>query len=173
MLTIRFATIADAPLIADMSRQTFYDTFAAHNTKEDMDKFMNEQFTKEALMNEVGKEGNTFLLAYGGEEPLGYVRMREGERRFEFDDKTSIEIARIYTVQSAIGKGVGKALIEKCIAIADEMKKEVIWLGVWAKNERAITFYTKFGFEKFGEHEFVLGTDVQTDWLMRKLLYKP
>ena len=82
MLTIRFATIADAPLIADMSRQTFYDTFAAHNTKEDMDKFMNEQFTKEALMNEVGKEGNTFLLAYGGEEPLGYVRMREGERRF-------------------------------------------------------------------------------------------
>ena len=173
MITIRFATTADAPLIADMSRQTFYDTFAPHNTKEDMDKFMNEQFTKEALMNEVGAGNNIFLLAYDGEEPVGYVRMREGEKRFEFDDKTSIEIARIYAVQSAIGKGVGKALLQKCIAIADEMKKEVIWLGVWEKNERAVAFYTKFGFEKFAEHEFVLGTDVQTDWLMRKLLYSP
>lgn len=172
MLIIRFATTADAALIADMSRQTFYDTFAPHNTTEDMDKFMDEQFTKEALMKEVGTEDNIFLLAYDGEEPVGYVRMREGEKRFEFDEKTSIEIARIYAVQSAIGKGVGKALIEKCIAVADEMKKEVIWLGVWEKNERAVAFYTKFGFAKFAEHEFVLGTDVQTDWLMRKLLYR-
>lgn len=171
MLIIRLATTEDAALIADMSRQTFFDTFAPHNTKEDMDKFMNEQFTKEALMKEVGTEENIFLLAYDGEVPVGYVRMREGEKRLEFEDKTSIEIARIYAVQSAIGKGVGKALIEKCIAIADEMKNEVIWLGVWEKNERAVTFYTKFGFEKFAEHEFVVGTDVQTDWLMRKLLH--
>ena len=40
----------DAELIADISRQTFYDTFAEHNTKEDMDKFMSEQFTRGRLM---------------------------------------------------------------------------------------------------------------------------
>ena len=170
MITIRFATADDAELIADISRQTFYETFTSHNSKEDMDKFMNEQFTKEALMKEAGAEGATFFLAYDGEKPVGYAGMREGEKRFEFDTKSSIEIARIYALQSSIGKGVGKALMEKCIEVATEKKKEIIWLGVWENNEKAIGFYIRFGFEKFAQHNFILGDDVQTDWLMKKPL---
>ena len=170
MITIRYATIADAEMIADMSRQTFYETFARQNTDEDINKFMNEQFTKKALMKEVELNDSTFFLAYDGKEPVGYTRMREGDKRPEFAGKTSIEIARIYAVQSSIGKGVGKALMKTCLDVAAEQKKEVIWLGVWEKNNRAIDFYTKFGFNKFAEHEFLLGNDLQTDWLMMKLL---
>ena len=54
-LTIRYATEKDAALIADISRQTFYETFAPVNTKADMDIFMNVQFTKGRLMLEVGQ----------------------------------------------------------------------------------------------------------------------
>lgn len=170
MITIRFATASDAELIADISRRTFYETFALHNSKDNMDKFMNEQFTKEALIKEAGAEDNIFFLAYNRKEPVGYARMREGENRPELNNKPSIEIARIYAVQSSIGKGVGKALMEKCIEVSIEKKKEIIWLGVWQKNDRAIAFYSKFGFQKFAEHDFVLGDDVQTDWLMKKPL---
>ena len=165
-IRIRHAETADAELIADMSRQTFYDTFAAVNTKEDMDKFMNEQFNRESLIKEVGAPGNIFLLAYDGEAPLGYVRMRDGEKRSEFNNPSAVEIARIYATHSSIGKGVGKALMQECIRIAKEMNRDIIWLGVWEKNDRAIEFYRKWGFEKFAEHDFVLGNDVQTDWLM-------
>ena len=133
-----------------------------------MDKFMNEQFDRDTLIKEVGAPGNLFLLAYDGEEPLGYVRIREGERHSEFKNHTSIEIARIYATKSSIGKGVGKALMQECIRIAKDMKRDIIWLGVWEKNDRAIEFYRKWGFEKFAEHDFVLGTDVQTDWLMSR-----
>lgn len=133
-----------------------------------MDKFMNEQFTREKLMAEVGDPQNIFLLAEEGENVLGYAKLRNGEKRVEFGDKSTIEIARIYAVQSAIGKGVGKLLMEACLQKAEEMKREIIWLGVWEKNERAISFYKKFGFEKFAEHDFLLGDDVQTDWLMFK-----
>lgn len=167
-IIIRFADKHDAGLIADLSRQTFYHSFAAQNTKEDMDKFMNEQFTKEGLMAEVGTGDNIFLLAYAGDEVAGYVRMRNGEHRPEFANRPSVEIARIYAVPDSIGKGVGSALMEKCLTIAREMKREIIWLGVWEHNQRAIGFYTKWGFEKFGEHDFVLGNDVQTDWLMKR-----
>jgi hypothetical protein len=52
----------DAELIADMSRQTFYENYAIHNTKGDMDKFMNEQFTKEALIKEGNNAGKYFLI---------------------------------------------------------------------------------------------------------------
>lgn len=170
MIEIRIATVADAELIADISRETFYDSFASYNTKEDMDIFMNEVFTKEALMKEAGTEGNIFLLAYDGNEAVGYVRMREGEKHKELNGKSSFEIARIYAVKKAIGRGVGRALMQKSFEIAAGLKKEVVWLGVWEKNERAIAFYTEWGFVKFGEHDFILGKDVQTDWLMKKEL---
>ena len=172
MIKVRFCTEADASVIADLSRQTFYETFASENTAADMEKFMAEQFSRESLMKEVGAEGNIFFLAYDNETPVGYARMRESRSPAGLGEKKSIEIARIYAVAASVGKGIGKVLMQKCIDVATEMNKEVVWLGVWEKNRRAIDFYTRWGFEKFGTHLFVLGNDPQTDWLMKKELMK-
>ena len=100
MITIRIAGVDDAELIAEMSRKTFYDSFAAFNTKENMDKFLNEQFTKEALMKEVETENNIFLLAYDDNTPVGYVRMRENNIPPHLGTNQAIEIARIYAVRT-------------------------------------------------------------------------
>lgn len=169
-IRIRRATKADAELIADLSRTTFYDAFAKDNTKENMDHFMNTVFTKAALMQQVLNNDGIFLLAYDADEAVGYVRMREKNEEHIMEGANAIEIARIYSVQSALGKGVGPALMRACLDIAFELKKSVIWLGVWEKNPRAIAFYRKWGFEKFGEHIFPIGDDPQTDWLMKKAL---
>jgi ribosomal protein S18 acetylase RimI-like enzyme len=169
-LNIRFATQEDAGLIADLSRKTFYETFGYLNTKENMDKFMNDQFSREKLIQESADPDNIFLLAFDGDIPVGYAKMRHGKKYPAFEGRDSIEIARIYVVNSYIGTGIGRELIRKCIFLARDMKKEIIWLGVWEKNSRAISFYKKTGFDKFGEHPFTLGDDVQTDWLMKKHL---
>jgi diamine N-acetyltransferase len=169
-VVIRIAGIADAELIADMSRQTFYDTFAAQNTRENMDKFMQQSFSKEALIKEVGEKDNIFLLAYDGQEPLGYVRLRTNNNPPDLAGTTAMEIARIYTVKEAIGKGVGSALMEDCISVALANNCSTVWLGVWENNDRAIAFYKKWGFEEFATHVFMLGDDPQTDLLMKKKL---
>ena len=169
-IEIRLAEKNEAAIIADMSRQTFYDTFASENSVADMDKFMSETFTKEALMKEVGANGNIFFLAFDGELPVGYARMRESVNPPGIEEKKSMEIARIYALQSYIGKGVGSARTKKCIAQACELDKEIIGLGEWEKKQKAIHFYRKWGFEKFGTHIFILGDDPQTDWLMKKEL---
>ena len=169
-INVRHASPSDAELIADLSRQTFYETYASYNTKEDMDKFMNEQFTRQALMKEVETPGNIFLLAYSDNEVKGYVRMREGKTPSELDNLNIIEIARIYACTNAIGKGIGSILMQKCIEVAKENEKQIIWLSVWPKNQRAVDFYIKWGFEKFAEQIFILGNDVQRDWLMKKVV---
>jgi diamine N-acetyltransferase len=169
-INIRLATAEDASMIAELSRRTFYDTFANDNTPENMNKFMNEQFTHESLMKEVGEPSSIFIIAESGNETAGYARLRESPAPPSLDDLPSIEIARIYTLQTMIGRGIGNALMKRCIEIAFEMGKRIVWLGVWERNSRAIQFYTKWGFEKFDEHDFVLGNDVQRDWLMRKML---
>jgi hemerythrin-like domain-containing protein len=45
-----------------------------------------------------------------------------------------------------------------------------VWLGVWDKNEKAIAFYQKNGFEIVGEHPFVMGNDRQNDFIMKREL---
>src|SRR5882762_959752 len=95
-IIIKIADKSEAALIADLSRKTFVDSFAQFNTKENMDKFMNKQFTKEALMAEVGAPGNIFLLAYLAGEALGYVYMRKSEYPPGLGDVPAIEISRIY-----------------------------------------------------------------------------
>jgi ribosomal protein S18 acetylase RimI-like enzyme len=170
-LIVQQACTADAANIAAFSRQTFYDTFAAFNTKENMDKFMNESFSMDRLMAEVGAEGNIFILALLDGELAGYAKITESNNPPGLGHVSAIEIARIYAGQKVIGQGVGKALMAECLRLAALKNKQMIWLGVWEHNERAISFYKKIGFEKFGEHDFVLGDDVQTDWLMKKDLY--
>ena len=61
-----------------------------------------------------------------------------------------------------------KDLLEHTISLAIEHGKKYVWLGVWEHNERAKRFYEKNGFYRIGAHSFVVGDDVQTDYVMRK-----
>lgn len=169
-IRLRYATKEDAALIADISHETFYETFIAQNRPEDMEKFLREQFTKGRLMLEVGAAENTFLLAYHKEELAGYVKLRDGKVPLALPGLRALELARLYARSGFIGTGVGKTLMQASIDMAIEKDKEALWLGVWEKNLRAIEFYTRWGFEKFDETDFLLGDDVQRDWLMVKKL---
>jgi diamine N-acetyltransferase len=186
MIRITVAGKEHASLIADLSRRTFYDTFAPYNTKENMDQFMDIQFTREQLMAEVGAPRNTFLLAWienqptqsirpaepaQSPQPVGYARLYEtSELPRDLNGTSAIEISRFYSEQHTIGKGVGKALMEACLELGREKGLEWIWLCVWEQNGRAIRFYEKMGFEKFDEHIFILGQDLQHDWKMKRRL---
>ena len=99
-IIIRLAKENDAELVADLSRQTFYESFAEDNTKENMDKFMNEQFTREKLIDEVKQPWHLFFLAYIKNEPVGYVKLRDGSAPMQLDARSCLEIARIYSVQA-------------------------------------------------------------------------
>lgn len=169
-LSIRIATREDARLIADISHLTFYETFASANTREDMEKFLNEQFTKGRLMMEVGVPENIFLLAYHNGDLAGYAKLRDSRYPASLGDLKALEIARLYAMPHKIGKGIGSLLMQECLRIAVESGKEAVWLGVWEQNQRAIEFYRRWGFEKFDETDFLLGNDLQRDWLMKKIL---
>lgn len=169
-LYIQTATTDDAKLIADISRETFYDSFAEQNTVADMQLFLDTQFNAAQLMEEVHEPNNIFFLAFYEHQPAGYCKMRSGGHQQMNTSAGAIEICRFYARKHMIGKGVGKALMLHALHYAKSIGKKKVWLGVWEKNRRAIDFYKAFGFNKFGEHNFLLGTDLQKDWLMEKIL---
>jgi ribosomal protein S18 acetylase RimI-like enzyme len=169
-ITIRKASLQDCIPLAVISRKTFYDSFGAGNTAEDMQKHLETNYADDIIKAELEDTENTFLLTYDEDLLIGYCKLTEKQKPDAATLPEPIEIERIYALNTVIGKGIGKAMMEACIEQAKKKNKTCIWLGVWEHNPRAIAFYTKFGFEKFGEHIFVVGNDPQTDWLMKKML---
>lgn len=154
----------------NISRQTFYDTFHAHNTASDIKKFLNDSFSDAQLTKEFNTPNSQFYFAKINNDIVGYLKLNFGKAQTELQDNQSLEIERIYVLHAFQGKKIGQAFFEKTLKIAKEKNLKYIWLGVWEKNLKAIQFYTKNGFIIFDKHVFVLGNDIQTDIMMKLLL---
>ncbi len=165
------ASSNDALQLAHISRTTFFEAFADQNTEADMELHLNEYYSIEKMKAELQDPLVSFFLAYCNKELVGYLKMSRHQKPEEDASlNLPLELERIYSLNKMIGKGVGKLLMQTAIAYAQENGNKTIWLGVFQKNETAISFYKKWGFEIYGEHEFVVGKDIQTDWLMKKQL---
>ena len=169
---IRQATVADADVLLDLSTHTFYQAFAPQNSSANMAAYMTSAFTKEQLVKELKETNSVFFLAFSQGEAVGYAKLRKYATHPQLQKARSIELHRLYVLKSMIGKKIGKLLMEKCLQLAGQQEFEVIWLGVWEYNTHAIEFYKKWGFEIFDSYLFKLGSDNQTDLLMKKIFYK-
>ena len=63
-------------MLADFSRQTFYDTFASANSAANMDRFMQTQFTRESLIDEYRNPATTSIMVFEGDELYGYSTLK-------------------------------------------------------------------------------------------------
>ena len=170
MIEIREAALQDIPAMRQVAISSYADTFAASNSKENMEAFFEEAYNLEKLEEELREQNSRLLLALEGDAQVGFLRLRESGEVVNLLGQNTIELQRLYVLTSAQGKSVGRLLMETAIAYARQKKYEWIWLGVWEKNIRAQRFYENWGFEKFSEHTFWMGDDPQIDWLLKKKL---
>jgi hypothetical protein len=170
-LIIKRANTNDAGQLRELSVSTFQDTFGPPvNKQEDMDRYIADQMSLEQLSTELEDDENLFFLAYYENILIGYVKLRAKIIPPELAEYHPIEIERLYVVKEYLGKKAGATLMNYCIAYATKHNYDMVWLGVWEHNYKALDFYKKFGFELFGSHPFILGDDVQTDALMKRPL---
>jgi ribosomal protein S18 acetylase RimI-like enzyme len=162
---------ATAAQLAALGRQTFQDTFAADNRPEDMAAYLAATFSEEKQLAELEDKDTVFLLARMQQELVGYAKLNFHSILGVEPGKASdlrVEIARLYVREDWVGTGLGASLMRRIIEEARQQACRSVVLGVWEKNQRAIAFYQRFGFKVIGQHEFLLGTDKQTDLIMRK-----
>lgn len=169
-ISVRTCNTKDVETLVAVGIKTFRDTFDDFNTPENMIRYINGTFTKKAIEHEIREPGTVFFLAFDGRNVAGYAKIRSGRHPEGLEDVTALEIERLYAHTQYIGKRVGYMLLNSCVSYAKKNGCRTLWLGVWENNSRAIAFYQKNGFKKFGQHTFMLGNDAQTDWLMKKEL---
>jgi len=152
--------------LKEISISTFLETFAASNTTENMNLYLEETRTGDKLLQELDNPGSAFYFAFIEEKLAGYLKINTGAAQTE-PLQDSLEIERIYVLALYQGKRIGQELMKKAFDIAKAKKIKTVWLGVWEHNHKAIRFYRQYGFEAFGQHIFRLGNDEQTDILMK------
>jgi len=167
---IRKTSLQDIEQLQIISRNTFYETFAAMNCEENMKKYLDENFSLEKLTSELNNQNAQFYFATLNNDVIGYLKLNFGQSQTEIKDNNACEIERIYVLAAYHGKNVGQLLYQKALEIAEQTNAGYIWLGVWEENLRAISFYRKNGFVEFDKHIFKLGNDEQTDIMMKREL---
>jgi diamine N-acetyltransferase len=167
-LTIRYANLDDASLLAELGARTFSEAFAAENTSEDLAAYLASSFNLRQQTAELSDPAITCLLAEIDGVAAGYAQLRAGEPAAGIKGARPVELVRLYVSREWLGRGVGEALMRACLDEARQAGHETIWLGVWEQNGRARAFYRKWDFRAVGEHIFQLGADSQTDILMER-----
>jgi len=160
----------DINKLQQIGRQTFYETFSAGNSEENMTRYLDDSFSINKLTAELNDKDSEFYFAELDNNIIGYLKLNFGRSQTELKDNKALEIERIYVLKEFHGKKAGQLLYKKAISIAMQKNSDYVWLGVWEENPRAINFYKKNGFIEFDKHIFVLGSDIQTDIMMKLML---
>ncbi len=166
MHTIRKANRSDAASLSQLAERTFRETFGGMNTAGNMDLHCRDSYSESIQAAEISNPNMVTFRADHRDELVGFAQVRWGSAPDCVRGSAPGEIQRLYVASDWHGKGVAQDLMNACI---DEMKRrgsDVVWLGVWERNHRAIKFYKKLGFVELGDHVFRLGSDPQRDIVM-------
>jgi len=166
-IVLKKASQTDIVELQNIGRQTFFETFADCNTEENMQKYLSESYSLDKLSDEVSNINSEFYLATLDNKTIGYLKINFDQAQTEIKDRHALEIERIYVLKEFHGKKIGQLLYNKAFQIAKQKNAQYIWLGVWERNTKAISFYRKNGFIEFDKHIFKLGDDEQTDVMMK------
>jgi ribosomal protein S18 acetylase RimI-like enzyme len=165
-LTIRKATSADAEVLSDLALRIFLDTFGPQNKPEDIELHAQRSYSREIQLSELNDPTLTYLIAEMDGEAAGFAMIGQPRSASCSSFEAPIELFRFYVDKKWHGKGIALPMMRECENVARSLGGKTICLSVWLENPRAIRFYEKIGFRKEGTQPYVLGNDVQTDWVM-------
>lgn len=170
MPTIRKAHRSYAWQLAQLAEVTFRDTFGAANTAQDMDNHCHASYGEAVQADEIADPGMVTFLCEENARLIGFAQLRWGGAPDCVLATSPGEIQRLYVARDWHGKGVAQHLMGACMEDMTAHGSDVVWLGVWEQNPRAIAFYRKFGFVEVGDHVFPVGSDSQRDIVMARLV---
>jgi putative acetyltransferase len=136
-LLIRPIQQSDNPFLSRVVKDTLAEFGANHPNTVYYDP------TTDALFEMFQKKGATYFVAEINNEIVG------GGGIYPTDGlpDDTCELVKMYLLPQARGSGLGRTLIEKCIATANEFGYKNIYLESMPELKQALKMYEKFGFE--------------------------
>lgn len=166
--SIRRAVVADAATVADIAARTFVETFGDLYPPEDLAFFLQDSYSveKQAVILShpdyaiflLERDGVVVGHAAAGPCGLPHPQVAPGDG----------ELKRLYVLREAQNGGWGARLFDTVLAWLERDGPRTLWIGVWSENFGAQRFYGRYGFEKAGEYEFIVGGTRDHEFILRR-----
>lgn len=173
MLTIQKASLKDLPTLLYLAQETFREKWTPIDGTELVEGYIRQNMQISHFQNALQNPAISFWLAFWQDKPCGYLKIIKDAipENYTHLGKKFLQIEKLYLFSFAQRLKIGSELMKIALEIAQKENFDVIWLGVWSKNEQAIRFYEKFGFQKVGDWIFVMGDKICNDeWIMAKII---
>ena len=170
---VREAKPNDASAIARLGGQVFSTTFGYSLQADDLEAYLAASYSDSAILEDLTNLNKDTFVVCPRTDPdhvLGFAILTRGtiEPCISHLAGTTVELQRLYIDVNSHGRGLGKLLTNQVELIAKRQGFETMWLGVWEENIKAQQVYARLGYQRVGEHDFVMGNCRQTDWIMVK-----
>ncbi|MEH6419153.1 GNAT family N-acetyltransferase [Pseudomonas sp. CGJS7] len=167
-IRLRRATPADTAVLADISARSFTETFGDSYPPQDLADFLRDTYSHQAiaaLLNDpsyaawlLERDGVAVGHALAGSCGLPHAEVAAGDG----------ELKRLYVLREAQNGGWGARMFEAVLEWLQRDGPRTLWIGVWSENYGAQRFYGRYGFEKVGAYEFVVGDTRDHEFILRR-----
>lgn len=151
--TIRPATLADGPGIADVACYTWNVTYAQSISAQNRKQILDQAYTHQALREVIEQARGWFYVATQSEAVVGFVQFL---RRFDAQG----ELVRIYVHPDHQRRGIGRAFLATGLAAMAAKGVDRCYVSVEVSNEGARAFYERSGFRLHREYGRFLGDQI-------------
>jgi diamine N-acetyltransferase len=167
---IRRCTSADVGTIAALGARLFVEAYGPSHPEPDRSEYIARAYSHDTIAQAIEGEGSTVFVAedHAG-EPVGYAHVSmTDELPPGVEGTRAAEIVRFYVDAGQQGRGVGAALMARCLDEAARRGADVVWLQTWSQASWAVGFYQRMGFSIVGEKPFYFGKRVDRDHLLAR-----
>jgi ribosomal protein S18 acetylase RimI-like enzyme len=169
-VTIRKALPKDVDLLIKLGKRCFYEAFNEVTAPDDMETYLTSTFQKSEIENQLMDDRSLIYLAEIDSDPAGYVYSYPASTPECVKDKAAINLVRLYLGKRYYGRRVGDALMQTSIEKFRSCGYQTVWLSSWELNDRANAFYKKWKFKVVGRQKFIVGSDIQNDYILSRKL---
>lgn len=154
MTNIVRAIINDVELLADLGTRTFIESHGSSAKQEDLDFFIREKYSHNYLYRDVSNPKNIYHIIYQDNVPAGFSKIIFNTPGENIEPTNVTKLEKIFLLKHFYNLKLGAELFNYNVIISKEHDQSGIWLFVWIKNERALSFYKKNGFKIVANYDF-------------------
>ncbi len=107
-MEIRECDESFAEVLAEIGKETYFDTFHAMNTQETMRIYLEEAFNLKKIRQELMNPNSQFFLLWENKKPSAYFKINFAPAQTDINDPASLELERIYVRKEFKGRGIGR-----------------------------------------------------------------
>ena len=149
MLFIRNATIADIPLIRDLTMQIWPQTYIPILSVPQVEYMLDLMYNPAALQQQM-EEGQQFLICYDDDIPVAFAS-------YSLVEDDVYKLHKIYILPDQQRKGIGRFIIRHVVQAIMPLHATALHLNVNKYNYSAQAFYERLGFRHYKAEDIDIG----------------